>query len=130
MMYGGRESFYDGTMLGAVMRHLRDTLRKRGELIPLGYNWPFVIAIDVTLVTTVVIATLQRPAADLLVGLLGVTVALFPFALFFVFGVKWVADVVGIAWTASAAILLFATATPVPTDFAPLILALMIGEVG
>ncbi|MBP1820492.1 signal transduction histidine kinase [Mycobacterium sp. OAE908] len=130
MMYGGRESFYDGTMLGAVMRHVRDTLRKRGELIPLGYNWPFVIAIDVTLVTTVVIATLQRPAADLLVGLLGVTVALFPFALFFVFGVKWVADVVGIAWTASAAILLFATATPVPTDFAPLILALMIGEVG
>ncbi|WP_210085638.1 two-component sensor histidine kinase [Mycobacterium sp. OAE908] len=117
-------------MLGAVMRHVRDTLRKRGELIPLGYNWPFVIAIDVTLVTTVVIATLQRPAADLLVGLLGVTVALFPFALFFVFGVKWVADVVGIAWTASAAILLFATATPVPTDFAPLILALMIGEVG
>ncbi|WP_192722394.1 histidine kinase [Mycobacterium sp. OAS707] len=117
-------------MLGAVMRHVRDTLRKRGELIPLGYNWPFVIAIDVTLVTTVVIATLQRPAADLLVALLGVTVALFPFALFFVFGVKWVADVVGIAWTASAAILLFATATPVPTDFAPLILALMIGEVG
>ncbi|MBE1546918.1 signal transduction histidine kinase [Mycobacterium sp. OAS707] len=130
MMYGGHESFYDGTMLGAVMRHVRDTLRKRGELIPLGYNWPFVIAIDVTLVTTVVIATLQRPAADLLVALLGVTVALFPFALFFVFGVKWVADVVGIAWTASAAILLFATATPVPTDFAPLILALMIGEVG
>jgi signal transduction histidine kinase len=130
MMYGGRESFYDGTMLGAVMRHVRDTLRKRGELIPLGYNWPFVIAIDVTLVTTVVIATLQRPAADLLVGLLAVTAALFPFALFFVFGVKWVANMVGIAWTASAAILLFATATPVPTDFAPLILALMIGEVG
>ena len=117
-------------MLGAVMRHVRETLRKRGELIPLGYNWPFVIAIDVSLVTTVVIATLQRPAADVLVGLLAVTVALFPFALFFVFGVKWVANMVGIAWTASAAILLFATATPVPTDFAPLILALMIGEVG
>ena len=126
----GGESFYDGTMLGALTRHVRDTLRKRGELIPLGYNWPFVIAVDISLVTTVAIATLQRPAADLPVGLLAVTIAVLPFVLFFVFGVKWVAHLVGVAWTASAAILLFATSTPVPTDFAPLILALMIGEVG
>jgi signal transduction histidine kinase len=82
------------------------------------------------LVTTVVIATLQRPVADLPVGLLAVVIAVFPFVLFFVFGVNWVAHLVGVAWTASAAILLFATSTPVPTDFAPLILALMIGEVG
>ena len=117
-------------MRGPVMRHVRDALRKRGELIPLGYNWPFVIAVDVALVATVVIATLQRPAADLPVGLLAVAVAVLPFALFFVFGVKWEQHVVGVAWTASTAILLFATSTPVPTDFAPLILALMIGEVG
>ena len=49
---GGR-SFYDGTMLGALMRRGVDALRRRGELIPLGYNWPFVIAVDVTLVATV-----------------------------------------------------------------------------
>jgi signal transduction histidine kinase len=117
-------------MLGAVMRHVVDALRKRGELIPLGYNWPFVIAVDVTLVSTVVIATLQRPAADLHMGLLAVVVAYLPFALFYVFGVKWAAHLVGVSWMASTAILLFATSTPIPTDFAPLILALMIGEVG
>jgi signal transduction histidine kinase len=117
-------------MLGALMRHLRDTARSRGELIPLGYNWPFVIAVDATLVSTVVIATLQRPAADIPVGLLAITIAYLPFVLFYIFGVKWEAHLVGVAWTASAAILLFATSTPVPTDFAPLILALMIGEVG
>lgn len=117
-------------MLAAVMRHTRDTLRKRGELIPLGYNWPFVIAVDVSLVATVAIAMLQRPHADLLMGLLAAAVAYLPFALFYIFGVEWAAHLVALSWTASAAILLFATSTPVPTDFAPLILALMIGEVG
>ncbi|WP_110315020.1 sensor histidine kinase [Mycolicibacterium moriokaense] len=117
-------------MLGAVMRHGRDALRKRGELIPAGYSWTFVIAVDIALVATVVVAILQRPSSELHIGLLAVMVAYLPFALFYVFGVKWEAHLVGIAWTAAAAILLFATSTPVPTDFAPLILALMIGEVG
>ncbi|HEX4587584.1 MAG TPA: histidine kinase [Mycobacterium sp.] len=117
-------------MLGALTRGARDALRKRGELIPLGYNWSLVLAVDIALVATVVIATLQRPAADLPVALLAVAIAYAPFALFYVFGVKWHAHMVGVAWTAATAILLFATSTPVPTDFAPLILALMIGEVG
>jgi signal transduction histidine kinase len=125
---GGR-SFYDGTMLGAVLRRGVDVLRKRSELIPVGYNWTFVIAVDVTLIGTVVVATLQRPTADLPMGLLALGVILVPFVLFFS-GIKWEAHLVGIAWTAATAILLFATSTPVPTDFAPLILALMVGEVG
>jgi signal transduction histidine kinase len=126
---GGR-SFYDGTMLGAAMRWVHDALRKRGELIPLGYNWTFVITVDITLVGTVVVATLQRPAADLPIGLLALALAVAPFGLFYVFGVKWESHMVGIAWTAATAILLFATSTPIHTDFAPLILALMVGEVG
>jgi signal transduction histidine kinase len=117
-------------MLGALTRHVRETLRSRGELIPLGYNWSFVITVDVTLVGTVVLAMLQRPTADLPIGLLALAVTVAPFALFFAFGIKWEAPMVGIAWTAATAILLFATSTPIPTDFAPLILALMVGEVG
>src|SRR5690349_4482567 len=111
-------------MLGAVMRHWRDALRKRTELIPLGYNWQFVIAVDIALVGVTVIAVLQRPTADLAVALLALAAVLAPFALFFVFGVKWGAYLPGVAWTAASTILLFATSTPIPTDFAPLILAL------
>lgn len=116
-------------MWRAATRSVHDVLRRRGELIPLGYNWSFVLAVDVTLVSTVVIAVLQRPTADWPMSLLAFVVADAPFALFFVFGVKWEAHLVGVAWTVTTAILLFATSTPIPTDFAPLILALMIGEV-
>jgi signal transduction histidine kinase len=117
-------------MLGAVSRYVQERVRNRGEQIPIGYNWTFVITVDITLVGIFTVAVLQRPTADLAIGLLALGVAVIPFALFFVLGINWEAHLVGIAWTAATAILLFATSTPIHTDFAPLVLALMVGEVG
>jgi signal transduction histidine kinase len=127
---GCGESFYDGTMLGAVMRHVRDVLRRKAERIPLGYSWSFVVAVDVTIVATGIVAVLQRPAVDLPVSLIAFAVLVAPDALFAVAGIKFHAVVVWVSGMTATAIFLFATSTPIATDFAPLVLVLMIGAVG
>ena len=44
------DPYYDGTMLGALRRHAREGLRSRAELIPFGYNWSFILTVDLALV--------------------------------------------------------------------------------
>jgi signal transduction histidine kinase len=117
-------------MLGAATRFVRDQIRRRSELIPLGYNWSFVVTVDVTMLATGLVAVLQRPAADLTVSLIAFALAVGPFVLFFVSGIKFDARMLWAAGTASTAILLFATSTPIAADFAPLLLVLMVGVVG
>lgn len=131
-MTGGR-SFYDGTMLGAVTRYLRERVRQRGELLPHGFTWVFVVTVDVTVVAICVIAALQRPIADLPAGLIAIAVAAVPCVVFLVYGItRKVYESPGLwaAWTAAAAIFLFATSTPIPGDFAPLLLVIAVGAVG
>jgi signal transduction histidine kinase len=117
-------------MLGAVMRHVRNQIQRRAELIPLGYNWTFVATVDVTMLATGLIAVLQRPASDLTISLIAFALSLGPLALFFLSGIKFDARVLWAAGTAATAILLFATSTPVAADFAPLLLVLMVAVVG
>jgi signal transduction histidine kinase len=117
-------------MLGALKRHVREGLRSRAELIPLGYNWSFVVTVDLTMLVTSIIAVLQRPATDLPASLTALAVAVVPLALFWVSGVKFEARVLWASGTAATAILLFATSTPIAADFAPLLLVLMVGVVG
>lgn len=117
-------------MLGAVTRYVRGQIHRRAELIPLGYNWSFVVTVDLTMLGTVVVATLQRPTTDLPASLLGIAVAIAPDVLFFVSGLKYHATAIWIAGTATTAIFLFATKTPITADFAPLVLVLTIGVVG
>lgn len=131
MTAGG--SFYDGTMLGAVTRYLRGRIRQRGELLPSGFTWVFVVTVDITVVAICIIAAVQRPAADLPAGLIAIAVAAVPCVVFLVYGVtRKVYESPGLwaAWTAAAAIFLFATSTPIPGDFAPLLLVLAAGAVG
>jgi signal transduction histidine kinase len=126
-------SFYDGTMLGAVTRYLRGRIRQRGELLPSGFTWVFVVTVDITVVAICIIAAVQRPAADLPAGLIAIAVAAVPCVVFLVYGVtRKVYESPGLwaAWTAAAAIFLFATSTPIPGDFAPLLLVLAAGAVG
>lgn len=51
-------------MLRAAGDHLRELLRRRGELIPVGITWAALISVDLALVLGGVIGTLQRPASD------------------------------------------------------------------
>ena len=64
-MLGGASTFYDGSVLRNVPEYLGDRIRARGELIPLGYSWTFAVTVDATMAIIVVVATLQRPYADL-----------------------------------------------------------------
>ncbi|OBG18903.1 two-component sensor histidine kinase [Mycolicibacterium celeriflavum] len=119
-------------MLGAATVSVREWIRRRGELVPLGFNWAFVIFTDVSIVGIVLIAALQRPATDLPATLLAIAVAVTPFALFLVLGIQatFKAPVLCASGTAATAIFLFATSTPVTADFAPLLLVLTVGVVG
>jgi signal transduction histidine kinase len=119
-------------MLRAATGFVRDLIRQRGELIPLGFNWAFVIFTDISIVGIVAIATLQRPSRDLPATLTAIAVAITPLALFLVLGIKttFKAPVLWACGTAATAIFLFGTSTPIPADFAPLLLVLTVGVVG
>ncbi len=120
-------------MLRAATGFVRDRVRRRGELVPLGFTWSFVASVDVTVIGGCIIATLQRPTADLPAGLIATAVAIMPFLVFLTRGITLKvheAPLLWAAWSGAAAIFLFATTTPVGTDFAPLLLVLMVGAVG
>lgn len=119
-------------MLRAATGLVRDLIRQRGELIPLGFNWAFVVTTDVSIAGIVAIATLQRPTADLPISLLAVAVAVAPFVLFLILGVRATFKALAL-WacgTTASAIFLLGTSTPIEADFAPLLLVLTIGVVG
>jgi signal transduction histidine kinase len=117
-------------VLRATTEYIRDRIRKRAELIPLGYSWSFVVLIDASCILVAVVSTLQRPSSDLLPALVAVLVALAPMVLFFVVGFKYSPGVLWATSTATTAIFLLATSTPIPGDFAPLFQVLMVGSVG
>lgn len=116
-------------MLGGIARCIRAHARRRGYALPVGYNWAIVLAFDTTVIGVGLVAMLQRPPADLPAGLLAVVICGAPFALFYLSGVEFKAPIVWATWSTATAILLFATATPIVDDFAPLIAVLMVGEV-
>lgn len=120
-------------MLGAATGYLRERIRQRGEVLPLGFTWVFVAVVKVTVVGLCVTAALQRPAADLPAALIAITIAAVPCVVFLVYGSTmkvYEAPGLWVAWTAAAVIFLFATSTPISGDFAPLLLVLTAGAVG
>jgi signal transduction histidine kinase len=120
-------------MPGAVTRYMGERIRQRGELLPLGFTWAFVVTVDVTVIGLCVTAALQRPAADLPMALIAIVVSAVPWVIFMGFGItKVVYESSGVwaAWTAAAAIFLFATSAPISGDFAPLLLVVSVGAVG
>lgn len=113
-------------MLRAAADHLREQLRRRSELIPVGITWAALIAVDVALVLVGTIGTLQRPTSDLPVALTAFALALTPSFAFFVFNMKMTPGPLWATWTASTALTLFGTSTPIHADFAPALLVLMV----
>ena len=129
MMRRGERSFYHQKMLGAMAHRVRQQLRRRGEMIPLGHNWASVVAMDATLVGAGVVAVLQRSTADLPVALLALLISVAPLPLSYTYGLRFKAPILWAALTGATALLLFATSTPIASDFAPLLMVMMVGEV-
>ena len=114
----------------AVPEYLRSRFARHAELNELGWSWTFIITTDTAFTVIAVVSTLQRPPSDYLVAVpIGVMVAMCPMVVFFARGASFNPLLIWAAWSGSAAIFLFATSTPVPFDFAPLILVLMAGAV-
>lgn len=113
-------------MLRAAGTHVREQLRRRSELIPVGITWTALIAVDVALLIGGTIGTMQRPAADLPVALTAFAIALSPEVAFFVFNMKITPAPLWATWTAATALTLFGTSTPIRGDFAPALLVLMV----
>jgi signal transduction histidine kinase len=113
-------------MLRATADHLREQLRRRSELIPVGITWTSLIAVDATELVGGVIATLQRPTADMPVALAAIAVSISPTLFFFFLNMKLKPLVMWATWSTASAMMLFATSTPVHADFAPAFLVLMV----
>jgi len=77
--------FYHWTMLRAATGFVRERLRRRGELIPVGITWPFVIITDGLVLFGGGIAVLQRPSADLPAALVASAITVSPLVAFFFF---------------------------------------------
>ncbi|ORA15402.1 sensor histidine kinase [Mycobacterium arosiense] len=113
-------------MLRAAAYHLRELLRRRSELIPVGITWASLISVDVALVLGGVIGTLQRPVSDLPVALTAFAIALSPSLAFLAFNMKMTPGPLWATWSASTALMLFGTSTPIHADFGPALLILMV----
>jgi signal transduction histidine kinase len=118
--------FYDGPMM-RLIEYVRDRLRQHDELIPPGFSWPFGITVDLATVLISIGSMLQRTGADLLTAGVAALLAVSPLLLFFALRMKYSPGLVWATSLAATAILLFATSTPVMSDFAPLLLVMTMG---
>jgi signal transduction histidine kinase len=110
-----------------VVDYVRARIHERSELIPPGFSWSFGIMIDSVTVLILIGSTLQRPGADLAAAGIAALVGISPLLLLFASGVKYGPGLVWVTSFTAAVILLFATSTPVASDFAPLLLVMMVG---
>ncbi|QLL09139.1 sensor histidine kinase [Mycobacterium vicinigordonae] len=117
-------------MLDAAASYLREQLRRRSELLPVGVTWSSIIVIDTLVVCGAVLSMLQRPSADLPVGLAAFAIMMIPSIVFFFINLKLSPVWTWATWTSATALMLFATSTPVRSDFAPGLLMVMVGAVG
>ncbi|WP_055401450.1 MULTISPECIES: sensor histidine kinase [unclassified Mycobacterium] len=113
-------------MLRAAAESVREQFRRRGELIPVGLTWASYLAVDVSHVGGAVIAILQRPSADLPVGLAAFGLSIAPTLVFFFLNTKLSPALMWATWSTATAMMLFGTSTPIHADFAPALLVLMV----
>jgi signal transduction histidine kinase len=113
-------------MLHAATGYVREQVRRRSELMPVGITWTSMITVDAFAVLSGVLATLQRPAADLPVALTAFAIAVSPTLMFYFFNMHPSNAIMWATWSAATAVMLFATSTPIHADFAPALLVLMV----
>ncbi|HSS25667.1 MAG TPA: histidine kinase [Mycobacterium sp.] len=118
-------------MLGVAGEYVRDRLRVRTELIPTGFSWTFVLLVDSALILIAVASTAQRATrADLPAALIAAVIAVAPLVLFFAVAIKFSPGLTWVTSYTAVIIWLFAASPPVKSDFAPMLLSLMLGVVG
>jgi signal transduction histidine kinase len=122
------DPFYDEPMMGAVMEFVRDRLRQQSELH--GYSSQTLVVTDCAMVLVVIGSCLQRTGADLPVAAVAALVAIAPDVVCFILGSKYSPTLLWLTSSAAVVILLFATSTPIVSDFSPGLLVLMVGVVG
>lgn len=113
-------------MLRAAADYVREQLRRRSEQIPVGITWASFLAVDLTEVGGGVIAIVQRPTADLAVGLTAFAVTITPTLCFFFLNLKLSPVLMWASWMTATAMMLFGTSTPIHADFAPAWVVLMV----
>jgi signal transduction histidine kinase len=119
-------TFYDEPMM-RVPESVRSWFRQRSQQIPMGLSWSFAFMIHFAWALIAVWSALQRTRADLPTAAMAALLAVSPFLLSFVSGIKFTPALVWTTSSAATVILLFTTSTPIATDFAPLLLVLMVG---
>jgi len=118
-------------MHNTVSAHLQQWVHRKEQLLPFGYNWPFIVSVDVAIFCIGTMAVLQRPVHEWPTALVALLVAFAPGVVFVsinapMFQSPWLYA----AWMSGTAILLFSTSTPIEGDFAPILLALTVGVAG
>lgn len=120
-------------MPDALKRRLRDWLRRKEQMLPLGFSMTIVAAIDTAMAVIGGIGAVQRPLSEWPIVLIAMVIALSPEMVFFGFDLtdvsKFQGPVIWAAWMTGTGILLFATPMPITGDFAPLLVALTVGVV-
>lgn len=112
---------------GRILDYLR---RRKKKVIPNGFTWIFVVSVDLTMAFIGAVAVFQRPMSDWPVAIAAMAAAISPWIVFVFFDISgFIGAALWSAWMVATAMLLFGTSTPVHTDFAPLLLALMVGTV-
>lgn len=112
-----------------MTEYVVDRLRARGELIPHGFTWTFVVTVDVSLFAILTAAALQRLHTGLLPSLVAALIAFSPPLLFFFSGIKFHPALIWLTTSAATAVLLFSTSAPIESDIAPMLLVVMVGLV-
>lgn len=118
-------------MLGTVRNRIRRYALRGSDELPGGFTWPFILSIDIALVIVAVVAGVQRPTSQWWIAAIAIVVACLPWIVVAISGVMaFEAFALWFSWMAATAILLFATATPIEGDFAPVLLSMLTGVVG
>jgi signal transduction histidine kinase len=123
----GADTFYDEPMV-RVVEHVRDQVRLQAELM--GYSSQVVVVTSFALFLMLIGSSVQRTEADLPAAAAAALLAISPDVLCFSLGRKHSPTLAWLSALAATAILLFATSTPIASDFAPGLLVLMVGIVG
>lgn len=121
---------YHCLMRPVALESVRIRMVRLSESFPPGYTWVFVLTTESAMVLIASVSTLQRPPTDLVVAMpVAVAIALCPVLILFAARTAFNPLLMWASWSAAGGVMMFATSTPIPYDFAPLMLVLMVGAV-
>ncbi len=113
-------------MLRRATAFVHDLIRKRTELLPPGFSWPFFATVDLAWCLIVIGASAQRVRTDPVTASLAALIAMAPLVWFLCAATKFSPAIMWTTTYTAVTIWLFAASTPIPSDFAPVLLVLAV----